>query len=544
MLKFSVPLMVVVLMVARAHTAEPLPDFGVMLNDDGDLSFTSLDPNESARNVLAQVDSLAGTAVKTLMWSVGAGSEILYYPTKVANDWRWRPIHPNYEEEFGSWQRKAAAGLDAGIDPIRIAGERAKALEMFFVPSYRMNDDHFIFDPVDYPLTGKFWLDNREKMTIGESPQPADPHYGNLLDFTHPEVRRFRLDVIFEVIARYEALLDGVELDFNRFQMIFPKDKGYERGHLVTGMIAQVRTRLDEAAARQGRPLYLFVRVPPSLKDCHRMGYRIEDWMSPRIVDVILPSQLMTLAHDMPVKELVDLCAPAGVQVVPSLYPRTSYMWPFQRDHKPGAYPGPANRDVSPELWRGAVANYRQQGATNFQLFNFNLPADEWIHTILRDSNPSPPSRLAARANKIFAITPGYYLDHTDTYEYRKQIPVPLREGAPTAITIQVGEDYTDPSRKAEVDFCALRVGVKKGVPLTGWSIEIQSNGMRLHNGLVDGLLVETDGALAYLQVPIRDLAALYTGTNTLRFLISGLPEASVEEVLIGVFFREHDLSL
>ena len=166
--RFLTLLFLAVAVVDGSRAAEPLPDFGVMLNDDGDLSFTSLDPNESARNVLAQVDSLAGTAVKTLMWSVGAGSEILYYPTKVANDWRWRPIHPNYEKEFGSWQRKAAAGLDAGFDSIRIAGERAKALGMFFVPSYRMNDDHFIFDPVDYPLTGKFWLDNHEKMKIGE----------------------------------------------------------------------------------------------------------------------------------------------------------------------------------------------------------------------------------------------------------------------------------------------------------------------------------------------------------------------------------------
>lgn len=107
-----------------------------------------------------------------------------------------------------------------------------------------------------------------------------------------------------------------------------------------------------------------------------------------------------------------------------------------------------------------------------------------------------------------------------------------------------MGEDHTDPLRKAEVDFCALRIGLKKGVPLTGWFIDIQANGMRLHNGPVDGLLVETAGALAYLQVPIRDLAALYTGTNTLRFVISGLPETSMEEVLIGVFFREHDLSL
>ena len=407
-----------------------------------------------------------------------------------------------------------------------------------------MNDDHFIFDPVDYPLTGKFWLDNHEQMKIGESPQPADEHYGNLLDFTHPEVRQFRLDVTFEVIARYEDILDGIELDFNRFQMIFPKDKGFERGHLVTEMIAGVRKRLDEAAARQGRPLYLFVRVPPSLADCHRMGYRIEDWMNPRIVDVILPSQLMTLAHDMPVKELVDIGKPAGVAVVPSLYPRTSYMWPFLKNPKAEDYPKLPSRDVTPELWRGAVANYGQQGASGFQLFNFNLPADEWTHAIIRDTASPLPMNLASRANKIFAITPGYYLDYTDTYEYKKQIPATIKEGEPSSFTIQIGEDYSDPARKGMVDYCAIRLGFKKGIALSGWSMELQANGMVLHNGPVDQKLIETQGALVYFQSEISDLAALYHGKNTLRIVLEGLPEASLEEVLVGVYFREHDLSL
>jgi hypothetical protein len=537
-------LLAAVLCSATARATDRLPDFGVMLNDDGDLAFTSMDPRESVRNLLAQVDSLAGTPVKTLMWSVGAGSEILYYPTAVANVWGWRPIPEKYEQEFGSWARKVQAGVAAGIDPIRIAGERAKAMGMYFVPSYRMNDDHFIFDPVDYPLTGKFWLDNHETMKIGESPQPADEHYGNLLDFSHAEVRQYRLEVIFEVIARYEDILDGIELDFNRFQMIFPKDTGYERGHLVTEMIAKVRARLDEAERRQGRELYLFVRVPPSLADCHRMGYRIEDWMNPRIADVILPSQLMTLAHDMPVRELVDICKPAGVQVYPSLYPRTSYMWPFLHDPKPGDYPKLPSREITPELWRGAVANYWDQGAGGFQLFNFNLPADDGTHTILRDSASPLPQQYAARANKIFAITPGYYLDYTDTYQYKKQLPAVVKEGEPAAFSIYIGEDYTDPARKAAVDWCAIRLGFKKGFPEGDWGLELQANGMILHTGPVGDELVATEGALAYFQAAVHDMAVWSHGKNVVRLVLTGIPEINLDEVLVGVFFREHDLSL
>lgn len=542
-MRFLVSLLLALAAVSPCGAGE-LPDFGVILNDDGDLSFTSLDPAESVRNLRAQVDSLAGSPVKTLAWSVGAGSEILYYPTAVANTWGWRPIPEKYEADFGSWARKVQAGMAAGVDPIRIAGERAKELGMYFVPSYRMNDDHFIFDPVDYPLTGKFWLDHQETMKIGESPQPADPHYGNLLDFTHPEVRQYRLDVIFEVIEHYEDILDGIELDFNRFQMIFPKDKGYERGHLVTELIAKVRARLDEAEARQGRKLYVFVRVPPSLADCHRMGYRIEDWLDPRIVDVILPSQLMTLAHDMPVRELVALCAPSGARVYPSLYPRTSYMWPFLEAPEAAEYAGRPSRQVTPALWRGAMANYRDQGAAGVQLFNFNLPADAWTHEILRDSLILPPLHYGHRADALYAITPGYYLDYTDTYQYKKQIPAVIREGEAATFTLYVGEDYADPARRAAVSWSALRLGLKKPLPAGGWRVEVQMNGMRLHEGEPGGRLVETSGALTYLQIPIHDMAVIYHRENTVRVLLHGIPEASLEEALLGVFFRAHDLSL
>ena len=165
-------------------------------------------------------------------------------------------------------------------------------------------------------------------------------------------------------------------------------------------MIAQVRERLDEAEKRQGREMYILVRVPPSLADCHRMGYRIEDWMKPRIADVIIPSQLMTISHDMPIQEFVDLCRPAGAQVYPTIYPRTSYMWPFLRDPKPGDYPQRPVRLVTPELVRGAIANYRHEGAAGFQLYNFYLPADDWTYEIIRDAAAPLPLHDAARPTR------------------------------------------------------------------------------------------------------------------------------------------------
>ena len=127
--------------------------------------------------------------------------------------------------------------------------------------------------------------------------------------------------------------------------------------------------------------LYVFVRVPPSLADCHRMGYRIEDWLNPRIVDVVLPS-----AVDDPGARHAGAGTGRSLRAVrgagdPSLYPRTSYMWPFLKRPKRRTTPGARPARSLLALWRGAMANYRTRGAAGVQLFNFNLPADAWTCT-------------------------------------------------------------------------------------------------------------------------------------------------------------------
>ncbi|MBT3373979.1 MAG: hypothetical protein HN406_00190, partial [Lentisphaerae bacterium] len=204
--------------LALAAGQEIRAEFGLILNDDGDLSCTAADPAESRRRLEEMVDSLRGTPVQTLAYSVGAGSDILYYPTRIASVWGWRET-PAYAS--GPWKeriRNATASAAAGVDSVRIAGERAKAIGLRFVPSFRMNDSHFVRDPLNYPLTGRFWMENQDR-TLGVSPVKGYD-YSKLLDFAHPEVRAHRLAVIEEIIERYGDLMDGLELDFNRVQIL------------------------------------------------------------------------------------------------------------------------------------------------------------------------------------------------------------------------------------------------------------------------------------------------------------------------------------
>lgn len=536
-------IMVILFLFSSTASSAELPDFGLMLNDDGDLSFTSMDPDIAVGNLEAMIDSLAGTPVKTLAYSVGAGSDVLYYPTKVASVWGWRKTRYDEDERWAPRIAMIKAGMAAGIDPIRVAGERAKKLGLYFVPSYRMNDNHFMSDPFEYPLTGEFWMQHHERLTLGESPIKSSADYGKLFDFSHAEVREYRLRVLFEVIERYQDIMDGIELDFNRVQVLLPAGKGPERGHLITSMLARVRERLDQVSQETGRPLGLFVRVPPTLENCRWAGLLVEQWLDRELVDVLIPSQLMTLAHDMPIDEFAALAEPAGCKVYPSIYPRTSWMWPFSAEPAAGSYAEPAGRLASPALVRGAASNYWHMGAAGFQLYNFNLPPSDVDYRIYRDL--ARPESLS-RTDKLFAITPAYYLDHEDTYQYRKQIPVTLEPDKPVELDLIVGDDLA--GQTLTPGYCGVRLGLRDAIP--EHELTVQINGATLHNGPVEPMLVATTGRApgrggahpdpptTYVRVPVPQLGKVRQGTNTLRITLSAA-EADVQlvEAQLGALY-------
>ena len=88
--------------------------------------------------------------------------------------------------------------------------------------------------------------------------------------------------------------------------------------------------------------------MPPSLRNCRWAGLEVESWIERRLVDVVSPAQLMTLAHDMPVDEFVKLAKPVGCKVYPSLYPRTGYHWDLVREPSADHYAGRAPLQSSP----------------------------------------------------------------------------------------------------------------------------------------------------------------------------------------------------
>lgn len=513
------------------------PDFGVILNDDGDLCFMCPDPVQAEAYLRANVAGLAGSAVGTFVISIGSGSDTLNYPTKIANTVGWR--RTKYEDDSDLWRMRmenARACLAAGMDPIRIAGEEARSIGLKFIPSQRMNDSHFMSDPFNFPLTGEFWLKNYKELCIRDAPVDFREGYGNLLDYSKPEVRAYRLGVAYEAIERYEDIIDGFELDFNRVQIFFPRDKAQERAHLITQVVRDVRKKLDEVSQQQGRPMYLFVRIPPSLADCHWAGLEVEKWMGDGLVDLVSPSQLMTLAQDMPIADLIEEAHHNGVLVYPSIYPRTGWRSPLNPEDPTGPL-SPVGRTATLAEIYGAAATYDAMGADGFYLFNFygveqgRRPYPDWFYAMLRTL--VHPKALEGASLDYFITQTYYHDDANPTYAYHKQLPRTLGvecEGFILLLGKAPGEGAF-PLRN-----CILRLGG------SGEGSEraptVYMNGKKLDNENqkssrrpVPAADVKRFDNVAgsYWLLPIDDPALLKAGENALQIIWPGVTITDVE---------------
>lgn len=511
--------------------------WGVIFNEDGDFAITDPDPEVSAQYTRDMLAVLEGTPVKTVMHSIGAGSDILYYPSGYGSYWGWRDL-PNFEDHavWGPRIRAGRAVGEAGADMIMPAAEIVNEMGMHFLPSVRMNDAHFVFDAVNYPLTGEFWMNNQH-LAMGDSPI-LSRDYGAALSFLEKEVRDYRFGIISEVVDRYGEVMVGIELDYNRFQILFPRGRAAEGMPLLTSFMRDVRALLDSKSAETGIDYTVFVRVPPSVRNSHWAGMDLETWAVEGLVDVVIPSQLMTIAHDMPVREFVDLLSPHGVEVMPTIYERTQFNPPMTVD-VPSAIRGEDfDRIASAAQVAGVIINALEQGATNFQLYNFDIPPSQYwdplpwttgvfdFETPLRASDMrimdyiNNPSLIEER---VYMVTPGYFLDHEDSYQYSKQIPLALEPGTAHTVTMMIGEDLSD-AEALSTTRRTFRAGFSK--PLAaGMGLRLAINDTVVHDGpLADALVPvigQSRGAQSYVYLSLDGRDILHRGENELSFTLT-----------------------
>jgi hypothetical protein len=453
---------IVLLIAGQVRAREPVADFGLMLNEDGDAIFIAgpdPDPAVSAQKLEALLDDLKGRPVRTLVYNIACGSDILHYPSKAGSTWGWRTCAREKAKPWDTYLPGLRAATAAGFDSVRVAATWSKRNGLLFVPSYRMNDSHYCNNPQDNVLTGRFWVENQPRVTLGASPVAGIENLKDLLNFTHPAVRAYRLSIIREAAERYADVMDGFQLDFMRQPALFPAGEvTSQQAALVTELVADVRKELDELGAKAGRRIPLMVRVPATLMHCRKARIDVPAWIRRGLVDVVTPSQAMTLAHDMPVDEFVQLAKPVGVKVYPALLDRTQFAWPFVGSPTAESYAGTVSWDTAGQLARGTAANYRAMGADGIELYNFNVPLSApSIETVLAAADADP----AARGERVYAVTSRYMSDQLDLYDRPRALPARLCPGRPVMLRLYVGEDVA--KAKAPPLTCALRIGIWLG---------------------------------------------------------------------------------
>ncbi len=428
-----------------AEKITEIADFGVLYNDDGWSAIGKDSPQASMTYLTKMVSELPELGIDTLMYCTGV-SDVLKYPTKVASPFGWNGIKKSQYQPFKD-------NIDAGVDGVMVAGKAANKAGINFFVSYRMNDNHFISRP---DLRSEFYLANNKtaNFSIGKNPYPnIGIDFGKMPSYANEKVRQFRLAIIKEHISHYGQVMDGLELDFSRLAIMFPDNTGWENRALITDIIQQTRTELDNYASKLNKHLYLAVRIPPSRKNSEWAGIDVMHWIENNLVDLVIPSQNMTTVMAMPIDDIIAAGKQHNVGIYAGVYQRSVYSFPFKSKAKSRDYFKRPSRDMTAAMMRGATNNYRFMGANNMQLFNILLPFNK-KDLALVDAVANEQTRFIAP--RVYAITPSYWFDYgPEKISYKKQLPQKLNNKVVQSFDLFVGENFAE----TKPDYVGLRFG-------------------------------------------------------------------------------------
>lgn len=248
------------------------------------------------------------------------------------------------------------------------------------------------------------------------------------------EVREYRLSIIREVVEQYD--FDGVHLDYLRHTPHLPPGRQWESRQHLTSFMRDVRTMLQEQAAKRGRPLLLAVRVPDSVEGCHTDGLDIEAWAAQGLVDVLV---IGTRTIDVDVASFRRAVGGAPVKLLPS----------FDCFHATDGYFG----DQSLDLLCGVFGNYLHQAADGVGIFNNPAGSAEHAARLGLSQQATYDPRILTTCGSLATIAGkprSYAIDRRGGYAHNEghgsanshaQLPVSLRyDGTASMLTLPVWE--------------------------------------------------------------------------------------------------------
>ena len=259
-------------------TAKGKPSFRVLYSNDTTNVSGCVSPWHKAGATFrpamleASVDEVAGK-VDAHFLQPGLGM-VPMWPSKVlplAEHYAWIKEHYGQPPDFFG---KYVLG---GGDVVKVFVDRCRKTKQAAFISFRLNDAHhkeFAFPkPGDKPGTSlgmsvtRHYVEHPEFILKPGSKRGADV----VQNWIYREVRAQKLALLTELCENYD--LDGIELDFMRFDSFFDQAKTTrdQRCAVITGFIKQVRELLNRTE-RDGQPRWLCARVPCLMKGLDALG--------------------------------------------------------------------------------------------------------------------------------------------------------------------------------------------------------------------------------------------------------------------------------
>ncbi|MCY3759080.1 MAG: hypothetical protein OXG96_15280 [Acidobacteria bacterium] len=380
---------------------------------------------------------IGNSGVDTLLFSFGSGnvaeyqSNVLEWPGQ-ADRFRFpesRTWHGGVEVDPKDQYLNPKSLADSGHNPPRIIVEECRRRGMRAFVSLRMNDIHDGQHP-------RGTLPNPELPTFKRlNPDwlVPDLDWWSALNFEVAPVRELKLRVIEEFFDRWD--FDGIELDWLRHTLYFPRGLEREKGKYLTEFMRTVRRSLRQRAAGRGRPIEIAVRVPERVEWCLEGGFEVPTWIREGLVDSLILGQGLTECRGL--SGFRELMGGRRLPIYPSLYP-------FGNGYP--MYPDAAIRGSAANLWR--------DGADGLYTFNWFFYG-KWRSRLLREiADPD----LLRNQDKRYTLVQRFEAHHTgrsprsDSVRFNTMIkaaPLPFtlgRTGASQTVILPIADEISSTS--------------------------------------------------------------------------------------------------
>ena len=376
-------------------------------------------------------DSLAEQSVDAVLFSFGNGnvaeyqSRVLEWPGE-ADRFQFptsRTWHGGIPVDPADQYNNPHALAEAGANPPQIIVDECHRRGMHAFVSFRMNDCHDGQHPkgtTPNPELATFKRQNSDWLV-------EDLDWWTALDFSHPQVQALKLKAIEEFFDRWD--FDGIELDWLRHTLYFPRGTEQENAQHLTQFMRKVRRSLNRRAEQRGRPIDIAVRIPERLAWCQAGGFEITNWISEDLVDLLILGQGITSLPSL--TEFRSLMGTRKLPIYPCLTPI-----------------GNGYVSQPDEVIRGSAANLWHNGADGLYVFNW-FSYGHWRTELLTDI--ASAQRLAGKDKRYTVVhrvsapsgQPGRDYVRYNTQSRSAPVPFSLAvKSGPQTVELVAGADF------------------------------------------------------------------------------------------------------